>query len=193
MSVTATNLTMGPGDLYKGTFGATEPADTAVNTTPAVSSWTDLGGTQDGVKLTVAQKYEELEVDQVVDIPGRRLTKREFMLETNLAEPTLENLVISINNSSAPATGSGYKSLDVSNDNSATQPTYIALIFDGYAPQNASGTTQRRRVIARKVLSVDDVEFSYAKADQTLFKVKFATHYVSSAIKPFRVVDEVAA
>ena len=45
MSVTATNLCLGPGTLYTGAFGAAEPADADVNTTPEVSAWTDLGGT----------------------------------------------------------------------------------------------------------------------------------------------------
>ena len=57
MAVTTTNLIMGPANLYIATFGATEPADTDVNTTPPASSWTDLGGTQDGVKLSIDQTY----------------------------------------------------------------------------------------------------------------------------------------
>ena len=86
MAVTTTNLIMGPADLYIGSFGATEPLDTAVNVSPAASSWTDLGGTQDGVKLSVDQTYTPLEVDQIVDEPGARLTKRMFTIETNLAD-----------------------------------------------------------------------------------------------------------
>src|SRR3546814_4970682 len=95
MAVTVTNLTLGPGEMFSGDFGASEPADTDIaNDIPDTSvsgSWTDLGGTQGGITLELNQEYTELEVDQVVDIPGRRLTKREFKLNTNLAEPTLEN------------------------------------------------------------------------------------------------------
>lgn len=184
MAVTATNLTMGPGTLYHGAFAAAEPADTAVNVTPAASGWTDVGGTMDGVKLTIDQKYTELEVDQVVDVPGRRLTKRDLQLETSMAEPTLANLTLALN-AGTPATGSGFASMEPVFGTSATQPTYCALILDGYIGD------LRRRIIVRKALSTDKVETAYMKDKQTVFKVTFSAHYVSPSIAPFKVIDEV--
>src|ERR1044072_876781 len=97
MAVTTTNLIQGPGTLYSGAFGATEPTDTAVNAIPAASAWTDMGGTQDGVKLSVDQTYSELEVDQITLRVGSRLTKQDFTIETSLAEATLENLSTTLN------------------------------------------------------------------------------------------------
>lgn len=185
MAVTVTNLIQGPGTLYHGDFGAEEPADALVNASPAASAWTDLGGTMDGVELTVAQEYSELEVDQLIDIPERRKTKREFNVTTNLAEATLENMARALNDT-APTSGSGFKKFEPTTDNSATQPTYCALIFDGYAPD-----ALRRRVIGRKMLSVEGVETSYKKDEQTVFPVTFGAHYVSSVIEPFVVIDEV--
>ncbi|HEY9353684.1 MAG TPA: hypothetical protein VIP28_10550 [Nocardioides sp.] len=185
MSVTTTNLIQGPATLYKGDFGATEPADTDVNTTPAASSWTDLGGTQDGVKLTIDQTYSELEVDQITLRVGSRLTKQDFMIETSLAEATLENLSIVLNGGTA-ASGSGYKSFEPNVTSSATQPNYFALILDGYAPEQL-----RRRVIGRRMLNTDSTELAYTKDKQTLIPAKFAGHYVSSVIVPFHIVDEV--
>lgn len=187
MAVSATNLIMGPGTLYSGDFSAAEPADSAINTTPAASAWSDVGGTMDGAELTIEQDYEELEVDQIVDIPGRRLTKRDMSIKTNMAEPTLENLALGMN-AGTVTTGSGFKSLEPISDTSATQPTYYAMILDGFAPQQL-----RRRIIMRKVLSTDNVEFAYKKDEQTVFAVTFSVHYVSSSIKPFKIVDEAAA
>lgn len=184
MSVTATNLTLGPGTLYRGAFGAQEPADTAVNGTPAASAWTDVGGTTDGVTLTINMEYAELAVDQIVDVPGRRLTKRDLQLETNLAEPTLENLSLSMNGGTA-ASGSGFSSLEPTFDTSATQPDYSALILDGFMG------SLRRRIFVRKTLSTDNVEFAYTKDEQTVFTVTFSAHYVSPSIAPFKIVDEV--
>lgn len=186
MAVTTTNLIMGPGTLYIGAFGATEPLDTVVNATPAASSWTDLGGTQDGAKLTIDQTYTDLEVDQIVDVAGARLTKRLFTIETNLAEPTLENLKYLLNDGTA-ASGSGYKSFEPIYASSATQPTYRAAILDGFAPNQL-----RRRFIIRKVLSSDKVESTYKKDGQTLFTVKWSGFYVSSVIAPFKLIDETA-
>ncbi len=64
MAITATALVQGPGYLFRGAFGATEPADSAVGTTPPASSWTDVGATTDGVTLEVEQEFNQLRVDQ---------------------------------------------------------------------------------------------------------------------------------
>lgn len=189
MPVTSTNLIQGPGTLYTGAFGAAEPTDPNVNTTPAASTWTDVGGTQDGVSLNIQTEWAELEVDQIVDVPGRRLTKRDLQVATNLAEPTLANLSIVLNGGTVTASGS-YSTYDPANDDSATQPTYRALLFDGYAPQTVAGATMRRRFAVRKVLSIEAIEVPYKKDEQTLFPVTFAAHYVSSVIRPFRVIDQ---
>lgn len=186
MSVDVTKLIQGPGTLYSGLFGATEPADSAVNTTPASSAWTDLGGTQDGVKLSVDQTYSELEVDQITLRVGSRRTKQDFTIETSLAEATLENFALTLNGGTS-ASGAGWKSLDPDVSGSATQPTYFAIILDGYAPNQF-----RRRVIGRRMLNVDSTELPYTKDKQTLIPAKFAGHYVSESIKPFHLVDQTA-
>ncbi|MFC5947077.1 hypothetical protein ACFQH9_02140 [Pseudonocardia lutea] len=190
MAVTVSNLIMGPGTLYRAAVDAVEPEDTAVNSTPAASAYTDVGGTMDGVTLAINQEYTELAVDQVIDVPGRRKTKREFTIQTNLAEPTLENLAFVMNEDEATAvtTGTGFKKLEPSNDTSATQPVYSKLLFDGFAPDSLA-----RRVIGRKMLSTDNVEFAYSKENQTVFTATFSGHYVSPSIKPFVVIDEDAA
>lgn len=189
MAVTATNLIQGPGTLYTGAFGATEPADSAVNAAPSASTWTDLGATKDGVTITADLEYAELEVDQIVDVPERRIVKRDLQVATNLAEGTLENLATVLNGGTVTASAA-YKTFDPADDTSATQPSYKALIMDGYAPRTAASAVMRRRVVVRKVLSVESVEVPYKKDDQTLFPVTFSAHWVSSSIKPFRVVDQ---
>jgi len=187
VGVNVINLTAGPGDLYVGAFGATEPADSAINTAPASAAWTDAGGTQDGVKIMVAQDYFELEVDQIVDVAGRRLQKREVEIETNLAEPTLENMIYALN-SGTVTSSAAFKYFESPTDTAATQPTYRAIIFDGWAP---GATPFRRRVIVRKILSIEGVkEMAYKKDGQTLLPVKFAGHYVSSSIKPYKIIDQ---
>lgn len=184
MSVTTTNLIQGPGTLYQGVFGAAEPADSAINTTPAASAWTDMGGTLDGAKLNMDQTFSELTVDQLVDRVGSRLTKRDVMVSTNLAEATLENLSMAINGGTA-ASGSGFKSLDPNTATSATQPNYFATILDGFAPSSF-----RRRVILRKVLNTSKVEMAYTKDKQTVIPVEFTGHYVSNSITSFHIVDQ---
>jgi hypothetical protein len=185
MSVTVLNLTAGPGDLYTGAFSATEPADSAVGTPPASAAWTHLGGTQDGVSLEISQEYLVLEVDQIVDRAASRLQSRKVQIKTNLAEPTLTALEVALNGGTVSAS-SGYSTYDPADDTSATQPTYKALILDGWAP----GADKQRRIVVRKILSIENVETAYKKDGQTVFPVTFVGHYVSSTIKPFRVIDE---
>lgn len=197
MATSVTNLIQGPGTLYTAAFGTTEPAETtaALNATPpppvtgATPSpgWTDVGGTTDGVSLSIAQEFSELAVDQVVDVPGRRLTKRDLSLTTNMAEPTLENLAVAMN-ATAPTTATGVKKLTPRDDTSATQLDYSALILDGFAPGQ-----KRRRIVVRKVLSTNNVDFAYQKDAQTVFSVTWSAHYVSPSVKPFVILDDVAA
>ncbi|MEU8275704.1 hypothetical protein ACFYOK_10815 [Microbispora bryophytorum] len=154
-----------------------------------LDAWTDMGGTMDGVEVELKQEYKELTVDQLVDIPARRLTKRELTFKTKLAEPTLERLNWALNSATGGVTtGAGFESLEPDDSSAATQPTYSAVMLDGYAPGGL-----RRRIILRKVLSVEGVKTSYKKEDQTVFEVSLATHYVSPSITPFKVVDEVDA
>lgn len=191
MSVTVTNLILGPGTLYTGLFGAAEPTDALMNTAPPTSSWTDIGGTMNGITLTVDQTYTELTVDQVVDSIGRRLTKREFTVVTQMAEPTIANLSIALNGSTQTSgsitSGGTYTAIEPLFASSATQPTYIAVLIDGYAPNSF-----RRRSIFRRMLSTAKVEETMDKAKQTVFPVTFNGHYVSSVIAPIHIVDQVA-
>lgn len=190
MPVVASNLTQGPGTLYSGTFGTSvEPADSAVNTTPILTGgstgWTDLGATDGGSKLSIDQKFAVLSCDQIIDDVGRRVTSREIMVDTNLAEPTLANLALSINGGTQ-ATGSGWATLEPVNATSATQPTYVPVILDGYAP----GNNFRRRVILRKTINTAKVELAYTKDKQTLIPVSFTAHYVSASVAPIHTVDQ---
>lgn len=186
MGVDVANLTQGPGTLYRGAVSATEPLDTAMNLAPTEPDWSDVGGTMDGVTLTINQEYSELNVDQVVDVPGRRISKRDMTIGTNMAEPTLENLAFCLNQGTI-SEGAGFKAIVPPNDTSATQPTYSALIFDGFAANSL-----RRRVIVRRALSTNNVEFAYKKDAQTVFTATFSAHFVSSTIPAFKIVDEVA-
>lgn len=195
MAANVVNLVQGPATVYIGDFGATEPANAAVNTTPQASAWTDVGGTTDGCEISINQEYKELEVDQVVDIPGRRLVKRDMSVKTNLAEPTLQNLLYALNDvngGSLGASGTGFSGYyEPAFTDSATQPTYRAVILHGWAPgSGANNQSKRRMVILRKVLSSDNVEFAYKKEDQTVFSVTWSVHYVSNSIAPFKIVDE---
>jgi hypothetical protein len=191
MPVTASNLALGPGDLYTAPFGSTEPLDSAMSTPATAPSapWTSRGGTQDGVNLIVDQKYTALEVDQVVDVVGRRLTSRDIQVETNLAELTLDNLKTALNGGTITEDAvNDVSSYELDYATSATQPTYFALLIDAFGPNSKT-----RRIVVRKTLSTDKVSFAYSKDKQSVYTVQFSAHYVSSSISPLRVVDDTSA
>ena len=178
MGVTVTNLIQGPATLYAAPFGTAEPAD--ADTDPA-TGWIDLGGTQDGVTATVELSYQELSVDQVVDVPGQTITRRMAKIKTNLAEATLANWALVLNElASSVAAGS----FTPSNGIEAFAANYTALILDGIAPGGF-----RRRVIARRCLQVSNVDSSYKKDSQTLIPAEWGAHYVSPSIPPFAIID----
>lgn len=183
MSVTVTDLTQGPATLYRGALGALEPLESAVNDTPAASAWSDVGGTTDGAKLSLKTNYKNLEVDQLIDIPGTRATMREITVETQMAEPSLENLAYALNGGTI-TTGAGWKAYEPIDSDAATQPEYSALLIHGWFG------TGRRMVILRKVLSVEGTETEYKKDGQTVFKVKIQAFYVDASTRPFRIIDE---
>lgn len=187
MAPSASNLIAGPGALFMADFGAAEPEDAAVADEP-VDPWADLGGTDDGVTLTVSRDFFKLRMDQIVDSPGRRLTDRDVSLKTNLAEITLENLAVSLGQSPDSITpGAGFKAMDLEGDDPGAEPDYFALLFRGRAPGGF-----RRHIIGRKMLSTEEVETAYKKGDQTLYPVTFSAHWVSPTVRPVRWVDGVA-
>src|SRR5688500_2811326 len=96
----AYEVIMGAGRLYIGDFSLTaanEPADTAVNTTPQSSAWTDTGYTSDGVTINFGQTFANMNVDQVADPVGAKMTERVVTIATNLAQATLENVKFGLN------------------------------------------------------------------------------------------------
>lgn len=192
MAATATNLIAGAAELYHGAFGAVEPVDTAVASDLDGAVWTDFGGTDDGVTLRVAREYFKLRMDQTVDSPGRRMTERDVTVATNFVEGTLENLAYAMAQGTDTVTSGGtgataFKAMDLEGDDSGAEPDYFALILRGRAPNG-----KRRNVIVRKALSVEEAEIAYKKDDQTLIPVTFAAHWVSTSVRPVRVVDSTA-
>jgi hypothetical protein len=90
-NLNVSNILQGPCDVYVGAFGAVEPTPgtwTAVDQTV----WRPAGATAGGVKLSVGMTFKELDVDQVPDPVGVRMTGRTIAVETSLSEITLANI-----------------------------------------------------------------------------------------------------
>jgi hypothetical protein len=188
----AYQVLMGAGRMYTGVFsatGANEPALSAINAAPQASAWTYTGFTSDGLTISIEQSFAEMRVDQLADLIGSRLTERMVTIQANLAEATLANLTLGLNGGTI-TTAAGYSFYEPVYDGTELQPTYIAVLFDGYAPASSSGVSKRRRIILRKALSKENIESSYKKDEMTLVPVTFTGHYVSDTVASFRIIDE---
>jgi hypothetical protein len=95
-TIDTTAILQGPCDVYVGAFGATEPV-AGTFTEPSSAIWTPVGATSGGVKLASAMTYKSIDVDQVPDEVGVRLTGRSSTVETQLAESTLANMKFLMN------------------------------------------------------------------------------------------------
>lgn len=188
----AYQVIQGAGRMYVGTFDPTianEPALANINAAPQASAWTYCGFTSDGITITINQSFSEMRVDQRADRVGTKLTERELQVQANLAEATLENFSLGFNGGTI-TTGANYRYFEPVYDGTELQPTYVAILFDGYAPSSSTGVSKRRRFLLRKALSTENVETSYKKDSLTLVPATFTTHYVSDTVAPFRIIDE---
>lgn len=195
MAVTASNLVLGPARLYVGSFGSAEPADSAVTpngylTPPSSAMWTDVGGTDGGVTAEIDSTYTGLTVDQIIMEVGARLTELKLSVTAKLAELTLANMNFALNQVGIIAPNTGYTTMDIPVGVSSTQPTYAALLVDGWAPYTQAGTPALRRIIVRKVLSQTKIGLAYDKKTQQSFDCSWSAYYVSSSITPWHQVDE---
>jgi hypothetical protein len=197
IAVTVANLILGPARLYAAPFGTTEPTDASVTpngtTTPPGGSWIDVGGTEGGVNFEVDSTYTGLTVDQIIMEVGARLTDLKMQVTTKLSEITLNNVNTALNSIATYATGSGYETLDINVGSAASQPTYAALIIDGWGPALAStGASALRRVIVRKVLSQTKVGLMHDRKTQQSIDCSWSTYYVSSSLVPVHIVGQTA-
>jgi hypothetical protein len=195
MAVNPNNICQGPAVIYWNTFGATEPPDTnaAITQPPNITgspNYTDLGGTTGGVAFMVSHTYGQIKVDQLVDPVSARLTGRVIQVTFGLLEATLQNLYLAMNQAANQNILTGVSTLDPITTTSATQPTFISLVLDGWAPTLATGIAARRRIIVRKVLSDVKATAKYDMTNQVTWECTFTAYYVSGTIAPFHIQDQ---
>lgn len=195
MAITPYNLVQGPATLYWGAFGTTEPAVTnaALIAAPG-AGWTDFGGIADGTSVLLEEDltYTNQGVDQLPMAVGARLTKVEVKVSAELAEATQQNYQAARNQLATITVGTGINTLAPLSTSSSTQPTYTALIIDGWAPTLSTGAAARRRVIIRKCLSSSKLSLEYEKSKMNIYSTVWEGFWVSNSIDPYDVYDQTA-
>lgn len=177
VDVTTTNVLQGLVDIFTGSFGATEPADTGAVIDSAV--WTFTGATDGGATLTLGQSYSNKVVDQVALPVGAELVTQEATVAVNLAEATLANLRRAMNDSATTGT-----TFELNSDVRNSEPNFVAVLLKGKGPGG-----DPRLVIVRRALSTASVGIPFKKDGLTVFPVTWSAYYVSTSVKAVKVDD----
>jgi hypothetical protein len=137
----------------------------------------NVGFTNNGLQITYNPTYDSVTVDQLLDTAKLFKSAMEVMIATEMSEGTLENIVAVFgqNASSLTTSGTGDTKKDVLGleaGSLGSAPTERQLIAVGQAP-TATSTASERVYYARRVLSVQQSQFSLARTTPTTFPVTF--------------------
>jgi len=148
-----------------------------VNQTAGLFGYRNVGFTNNGLQITYNPTYDSVTVDQLLDTAKLFKSAMEVMIATEMSEGTLENIaaVFGQGSNTLSTTGTGLTKKDVLGLEAGAlgaSPTERQLIAVGLAP-TASSTASERVYYARRVLSVQQSQFSLARTTPTTFPVTF--------------------
>ena len=148
----------------------------------------NVGFTNNGLQITYNPTYDSVTVDQLLDTAKLFKSAMEVMIATEMSEGTLENVLVIFGQPDDPAnnseisqtntiisTGTGTSKRDtlgIAAGALGIAPTERQLIAVGQAPTTA-GAQVERVYYARRVLSVEQSQFSLARTAATTFPVTF--------------------
>ena len=175
----------------KAAFSSTASYTDTLNA--ATTKWRNVGYTNNGLQITYNPTYGNVTVDQLLDSAKLFKESMEVMIATEMAEGVLENVlavfgqpgtisggsVTTVTSSetltSADPTSSTPKQLGLAAGALLAAPVERQLVAVGPAPDYAvtSYTKNERVYYARRVLSVQQSQFSLARNTPTTFPVTF--------------------
>lgn len=178
-NVTTDNIIVGPGNLYVADVGTALPTwGSATGGTGANydfdedANWTTLGATMEGVEVGYQPDYGEVEVDQLKDAARLFHQGLTVTMGTQLAEATLENLLVAWGLDASCLTVNGETfTLDV--DIPSDRPVERKLAVVGSAPLSAADGDKERIYIAHRTISIEGSTHSLRRTEATTFPVTF--------------------
>jgi len=137
----------------------------------------NVGYTNNGLQITYNPTYDSVTVDQLLDTAKLFKSAMEVMIATEMSEGTLENVLVVFGQESDTLTSTGTgtslkKTLGLEAGALGSAPTERQLIAVGQGPTSL-GTKAERVYYARRVLSVQQSQFSLARNTPTTFPVTF--------------------
>ena len=142
------------------------------NAAGASPKWRNVGFTNNGLQITYNPSYGSVTVDQLLDSAKLFKETMEVMIATEMAEGTLENVLAVFGQASSTLTDSG-KKLGLAGGALGEAPTERQLIAVGQAPTSPTESSTERVYYARRVLSVQQSQFSLARNAASTFPVTF--------------------
>ena len=160
-----------PGESYTKTLNAID-ATVQTGATPAVAgnAYRNVGYTNNGLQITYNPSYGSVTVDQLLDTAKLFKETMEVMIATEMAEGTLENVLAVFGQSSSTLDGSA---LGLAAGALGEAPVERQLVAIGQAPTTASNSKTERVYYGRRVLSVQQSQFSLARNAASTFPVTF--------------------
>ena len=168
-----------PGSTDAAAYETTKSyTDTLNGVTSGAFYYRNVGFTNNGLQITYNPTYDSVTVDQLLDTAKLFKSAMEVMIATEMSEGTLENVLVVFGQGSdtltSPSSGTqnGNDVLALAGGSLGEAPTERQLIAVGQAPTVASPNTERV-YYARRVLSVQQSQFSLARTTPTTFPVTF--------------------
>ena len=159
------------GESYIATLNAVDVDNTTSSATTG-AGYRNVGFTNNGLQITYNPSYGSVTVDQLLDTAKLFKETMEVMIATEMAEGTLENVLAVFGQSAATLTENG-KKLGLAAGALGEAPVERQLVAIGQAPTTAASSKTERVYYARRVLSVQQSQFSLARNAASTFPVTF--------------------
>ncbi|TSA57107.1 MAG: hypothetical protein D4R39_02965 [Methylophilaceae bacterium] len=159
------------------TTGASQTASPTEATPQIGGAYRNVGFTNNGLQISYQPTYDSVTVDQLLDTAKLFKSAMMVSIATEMAEGTLENVlaVFGQQANTLVSTGSGTSATDTLGLEAGAlgaAPTERQLIAVGQGPTSQASSTERV-YYARRVLSVEQSQFSLARTAATTFPVTF--------------------
>jgi len=159
------------GESYITTLNEVD-VDNATSSATKGAAYRNVGYTNNGLQITYNPSYGAVTVDQLLDSAKLFKETMEVMIATEFAEGTLENVLGVFGQSGATLSQDG-KTLGMAAGALGEAPVERQLIAVGQAPTTASSSKTERVYYARRVLSVQQSQFSLSRNAAATFPVTF--------------------
>lgn len=138
-------------------------------------AYRNVGYTNNGLQITYNPTYENVTVDQLLDSAKVFKSAMEVMIATEMSEGTLENVlaVFGQKSDTLARTDATNATLGLAAGALGSAPIERQLIAVGNAPTTDAEKNTERVYYARRVLSVQQSQFSLARNTPTTFPVTF--------------------